>query len=645
MRTPAPAYRLLLLTVLLNACSGVSQNPRGAASTDTLPGVSSWTALGTRSTASAANPVMAASPGAKWTDYTPVVIYPKAVTTTNQFITMDDGVRLAANITQPADAAGKVVTGPLPVILSQTTYNKDSGGSIQLFDAVVPEFPQQGYVHVVVDVRGTGRSEGQWEAFSAREQQDYGAVVDWVTQQPWSDGRIGLHGISAWAITAMHTAAQQHAQIKSVFAIVPMADAYRDVVAVGGQGSFMFLAGWLTAVTGLSIFDTTFYESPDEAASAASAHTTSAAANFQYPVLAKGIIGDETIINDGEFWSVRSPVEKADRINVPVFIVGGLHDVFQRGEPRLYEVLKRNATAKLLLGPWDHLQASVGQGLPTENIPALNTIALMWFDHYIKGVDNGAQNLPNVTRWVWGDEHYRAVSDWPHPQARAQRMYFGGDGGLSAQPPASGAAPKVVAQEPLNGICSQSGSQMTLGILGMTMLPCYSDDRVVNALEIVYETAPLTEALLMDGPIEADLWISTTADDTGVVVRVSDVAPDGTAFNLSNGMVQASLRAVDASKSRYLDGQMIQPWHPFTVASKQPVGSDPIAVAVEIWPTSALILPGHKLRVAVGPSNYPASLPPLPTLATSAGGVLSVYNDAEHPSSVLLPLVPTASLK
>jgi putative CocE/NonD family hydrolase len=387
------------------------------------------------------------------------------------------------------------------------------------------------------------------------------------------------------------------------------------------------------------------YESPEQYLATAGQHVVNALTEFQHPTLFNGLLGDPEVVHDGDFWKTRSPAEHAHRIQVPVFLVSGLRDIYQRGKPVLYEALKNHVPTKLMMGPWSHFEAGVGQGLPRDGVPTLDYVALQWFDHYLKGEDNGAERLPNVTQWVWGEERFVPVQDWPNPQARAQRLFLAGDGGLTVQAPQGNAGPRMILQQPLNGLCSQSASQVSLGLLGLTQLPCFSDDRLVNTLELVYETEPLTEPLYLDGPIQADLWVSSTAQDAGLAVRVSDVAPDGSAFNLGNGMLQLSHRALDPAKSRYLDGQMIQPWHPFTSEAKQAPGSGEIvAAAVEVWPVSALLKPGHRLRVAVGPSNFPYGLPPLPDLLISALGVLSVYNDAEHPSSVVLPVVPASNL-
>jgi putative CocE/NonD family hydrolase len=604
-----------------------------------------WTRLGTRALPAKANAVVPATGG--WVSYNTPALYPSSTVQVNQFIPMDDGVQLAANVGRPLTASGAIVTQPLPTIVTLTTYDKDVGNYQPILGGTNKNFVQHGYVHVTVDVRGTGRSGGSWEAFGAREQQDYGIVLDWVLSQPWCNGVIGMYGASALGITSMLTAAQKHPGVKAVFPIVPMGDAYRDVVAVGGEGSFGFLAGWLTFVSVLAVLDPSFYQDPQQFFPVALQHAIDAGANFQIPTLARGMIGDPAIIDDCDFWALRSPVERMKDIDVPVFIVGGLHDVFQRGEPLDYEQLKNHTMTKLLMGPWDHFNAALGTGLPTGGVPALDTIALQWFDHYLKGAANGAENLPAVTQWVWGADRFVTTGDWPRPQAKAQRMYLHTAGLLattakldSIKPTLAG-GPRTTLMEPFNGLCSQSATQATLGILGLTQLPCYTNDGVANAAELVWQTAPLTQDLYIDGPIEADLFVSTSAMDAGLVVRVSDVDEGNHAFNLSNGMLLLSQRALDDTKSRKLDGQRIQPWHPFTSTTKQAPGAGKVVSAsVEVWPTSALIRTGHRLRVSVGPSNFPAGMPAVPDLLAQLAGTLNVYGDAQHPSSMVIPVVP-----
>ena len=137
----------------------------------------------------------------------------------------------------------------LPVILTQTGYNK----GLPVIPAFNDYLVRHGYVHVSVDVRGTGMSEGQWEGFSDTEQADYAEVMEWVATQPWSNGTVGTWGASFMGIAQLFTAARQHPAHEAIFAIVPMADSYRDIVFTGGQTNIGFIPLWMGLVTALGV--------------------------------------------------------------------------------------------------------------------------------------------------------------------------------------------------------------------------------------------------------------------------------------------------------------------------------------------------------------------------------------------------------
>ena len=577
----------------------------------------------------------------KWFTYERAEEFPATVTIGALKIPMRDGVNLSASVLLPADAAGTRAPGRFPVILTQTGYNK----SLAAIAASNEFLVKHGYAHVSVDVRGTGLSEGDWEAFGEAEQADYAEVMQWAATQEWSNGTVGTWGASFMAITQLFTAAHQHPAHKAVFAIVPDADAYRDIVFAGGQTNIGFIPLWMGLVTALGVIPS----EPDPAApQVIASHIASALTNFQAPIIAASAVGTDGQNYDGPFWRLRSPIEVADRIRIPTFIVGGLNDIFQRGEPLLYEALKDQTTSKLLIGPWQHLGGSSGAGLPLNNVPDLNHVALMWFDQYLRGMAAGAARVPAVTQYYYGEERYATAADWPHPQAAPHRWYLHADKSLSLAPPAAAEAASVALQQPVNGICSTSTSQWTAGLLGLMPVPtppCFTDNSYNEHLEIAFTTPPLDQDYAVNGPIQADLHISTTAMDAGVLVRVTDVAPGGASREITNGILTASLRQVDESRSRFLGGQMIQPWHPFTEASREPFASGEIVkLSVEVFPSSFVIKQGHQLRVTVGASDFPHGLPPLTDLVDQLAGVLSIHSDAAHPSSVVLPAVPLSAL-
>ncbi|PTU31303.1 CocE/NonD family hydrolase [Stenotrophobium rhamnosiphilum] len=630
----------IVAAIVFSAGCSRSSSPDGSSSEGS--GSNGWTTNGTRGTLAKKNvPIKATS---DWVDYNPEATYPKSVTSTDT-ITMADGTKLAATIVLPADASGKAVDHPVPTVLTITGYNKAAGTYVPAIGGANTYLVSHGYAHVIVDERGTGASDGQWEAFGATEQGDYKPTIRWVATQPFCNGNIGLYGASLLAITAVLSAAQQDPAVKAMFPIVPMGDAYRDIVFNGGQVNVGFIPLWLGLVTALGVLDPNIVLDPATGLQQELDRVLSAVTNFQVPTILNAVVGDPDTAFDGDFWASRSPIEQAGKIQIPTFIVGGLQDIFQRGEPMLYEALKNHTPTKLLIGPWTHVDAAMGANLPLDGVPVLDHITLQWFDQYVKGMNVGANKLPNVTQYVYGEGHYVTASDWPHPQAKAQRLFLRGDKSLSLTAPTADEATNFALQQPVSGICSASTSQWTAGLLGLLPLSCFKDNTLAEALDVHYETPAMTEDYYFNGPIAADIWIATTGTDAGLSVRVDDVF-GSTVTPISNGLLTASMRAVDETRSRKLDGQRIQPWHPFTQEAVLPVTSGtPVLMPVEIFPTSAMIKAGHKLRISVGASDFPHGLPPLPNLVNGLIGGLTIYSDAAHPSSVVLPVVPVTALK
>src|SRR4051794_20467765 len=578
-----------------------------------------------------------ADDGGAWAPYTRPAQYTQ-VTDRDVPITMRDGTVLRANVTRP-DAPG-----PFPVLVTQTPYGKD-GAVILALGGQTDALVQRGYVQVTVDVRGTGASAGSWDSFGPAEQRDGYDIVEWAARQPWSDGGVGLDGPSYMGLTQLYTAALRPPHLKAIFPVVPMADGYRDIVFSGGDVNVSFIPLWLGLVTGGGLAPSSSALSGDPADLVSSLTTLSqhvgGALSFTLPTLIGATTGG-SIAYDGPFWKTRSPIEVLDQIRVPGFVVGGLPALFRRGEPLVYERLKSRVPARLLMGPWTHVNGSQGAGLPADGVPSLTDLQLRWFDRYLKGIDTHIAAIPKVTQYTYGDDRYETQPDWPDPRLDPQRWYLRGGGRVAPEaPPAAGEAPQTFVQQPLAGICTMSTGQWTAG-LG-EQLPCFTDDRP-NALSggASYTSAPLTSDLRVSGPIGARLWVTTTASDAAVTVRVDDVAPDGTSTGMTTGWQTAAFRAVDAARTRTVRGHVLQPWHPFTQASVLPVTAGrPTALDVEIFPTNWVLKAGHQLKIVVDPADFPHALPPAPALAARLGGQVSVLTDAAHPSAVELPVVGT----
>ncbi|MBP7132505.1 MAG: CocE/NonD family hydrolase [Aquabacterium sp.] len=645
------------------------------------------TTLGTRGSLSQANAPTTSNAQASWSTYDRSADYPRSITLPLQYITTSTGDKLSVRVSVPANFWGQQVSGKFPVILTQTAYRNGLGqllGSIATGDTTLiiggkdDYMIRRGYITVAVDAWGTGMSTGETQLIGEAEQQAYGEAVKWVTQQPWFNGNLGLAGTSYLGITSMLTAKQQHPSVKAVFAAVPMGDAFRGVVGVGGMMNAQFLSIWLPLTHGLSVgalntLDQMLNPKLASTIKLANQQHIDAIDSWYLPTVQNGLNGQTGIAtDDGSFWSVRSPIEGANQIKVPTFLVGGTNDIFQRDVPLMYEQVKRNANTKLLVLPGSHVGSILKLISGSDGIPKGRHLLLQWFDQYLKGKSTGAANMPNVTQYVQGygtdsTQRYARTTDWPHPQMSAQRMYLREGKSLSAQAPTSTevaasvsepVAPVVTVERSGDSVksdvtlndgskCSSSYDQWTLGIGGILGGSCYKDATKVETAQkaAIYETPVLTTDLYLNGPIQADVWMTTTRTDAALAVRVDSVSPDGVATPITTGLMSARYRAVDTSRSRYVNGIMIQPWHAYTAASAQNVvPGKPMLVPVEIFPNAALIRAGHKLRVAISASNQAQGVWPLPNQANANGGTTVILNSAEHPSSVVLPVVPASSL-
>jgi putative CocE/NonD family hydrolase len=553
-------------------------------------------------------------------------------------IKMSDGTTLYADVIRPAGKDGKPAPGRFPVILTQTPYNKNSGTLAFRSDYLVT----RGYVQVIADVRGTGSSEGKWDSFGKREQKDGYELAQWATsrKRPWSNGKLGLYGTSYAAINQLFTAAQHPRGLKALFPIVPMSDAYRDVSGSGGQVNTSFIPLWLGLVSSLGTLPPTYSPSnPAEWAKVATDHVQGAL-NFQTQAVTSAMTGDKEAY-DGPFYRTRSPIEVIDKVTAPTFVTGGWFDLFQRGEPLLFQHLQQDGVpTKLLMGPWYHITA--GQGLPADGVPSLDALSLRWFDHYLrKAPDAALDHSPDVVYYENGEGHYHTAPSWPPPSTHYRQEFLSGPsmpgspGTLESSAPSSQGA-DVLPWQPASGACSRTAVQWSAGAGAGS--PCETDNEMNDATGLTYDMK-VPEDLHLQGPLSARLFVGTNGHDSQLTVRVEDVDPNGRATQLSAGWNVLSLRALDRSKSEKVGGLIVRPYHPFTKASVLPVKDGKVyEVYVEVFPTAGDILKGHSLRLSIQPSDAPHLTPPVPQAETEAGGVLSLYHSAKYPSELILPV-------
>jgi putative CocE/NonD family hydrolase len=585
-------------------------------------------------------------------------------------IAMSDGVLLDSDEYIPTTGC------PCPTILVQTPYRK-SGTAVAEGN---PIFPSNGYAMVVVDVRGTGSSEGMWDSFGPREQEDGVALVQFAASQPFSNGVVGLAGVSYAAINQLLTVEQPGtAAVKAIFPIVPMSDAYRDVTWAGGNQDAGFIPLWLGLVNGLAAIPADdALSQPKVALNAESQHALDVGEFGGLVLLDAALGGYEAMLPtalqtfpdqayDGPFYQVRSTIRNLARVKVPTFIVGGTYDIFQRGEPILFRGLPLSgARKKLLIGPWYHTTA--GNGLTADDgsnpvfdtsgtlLPSLNDLQLAWFDRWLKGIQNGIEAFPTVETYYLGAEKWVPDKQYPASRTTYQRWYLSAAPGVGASLFAGSLAPAADAVEtavavpwiPVDGTCTRSTTQWTAGLVSAST--CENDDRPSELLSATFTTPPFTLPYAISGPIDATIWLSSTATDAQVIATITDVDPTGASSQITSGTLVASLREVTAAAcgsivadcSVYGGGQLVEPWHPYTRTSQTPLTPGvPTRLEIEIFPTTAVIEPGHALRLTISTGDFPHETSTLSTTATSAG-IDTIYIGRDHPSSIYLGAVSPA---
>ncbi|WP_205472713.1 CocE/NonD family hydrolase [Nocardioides sp. SYSU D00038] len=607
------------------------------------------TASATAPTAATAGPSRAAAPAAPARTWRPrPATYAGVATQSDLAIPTSDGKLLRADLRLPAGADGKPVPGRHPVIITITAYNKSLlGRAGGLGGADSAYLVRRGYAHLTVDARGTGSSEGTWDVLGPREAKDAKEVVEWASSsaRPWSNGRVGMNGPSYMGISQVLAAGQHPRGLRAIFPQVPGADVYRDVVASGGQLDVGFMPLWLGLVTGAGLIPPAVTASnPASGLGALLAHLVSAG-TVTAALLVDAVLGGKTAY-DGPFYAERTPMRFARRITVPTFLVSGEYDLFQRGTPLIFENLRnRKVPVKLVVGPWDHLQASGGAEFGRAGLGSLSEVQLRWFDRYVRGVKDPTlhRDIKPLTYHEIGTGRWRTSHRWIGKQrARSFRLSgrstTGGAKGLLTEGRTSAGTAKVL-PIPVQGLCTRSTNQWTAGLPNAVLpqLPCFKDNAVNDRLGVVFQTEPLRKPLRFQGPINARLYTSSAGGDGMLSVSVSDVAPDGTVDRITGGWQVLSHRALDKRRTRYLDGKVLQPFHPFTRAAQKKLRRGEIApVDVEIFPTAAKIKRGHRLRVSIQAFDVPHLLPNL-ALAAGMLSVLTVHTGPKHPSELTVP--------
>lgn len=468
--------------------------------------------------------------------------------------TGDGDVTLSGDLYRPHHS------DPVPALLMVLPYRKDGAAGIAA-QASFRWYAQRGYACMLVDFRGTGSSDGVMRPpFDPGEADDAVAAIEWLAAQPWCTGSVGMWGASYGGIMSMRTAARRPPALKAIIPIVGMIDMEHDFAHPGGvRGGFASLLSWGVGNLAAQLLPP-LHAHHSEAEQSRWRKRLHEAEPYMLDLFRHGP-GDPV-------W--RERVVDPSTITVPSLCVAGWRDLFCDSSIRAYEEIP--APKKLIAGPWMHTQP---QDSPFDALDFL-PIALRWWDHWLRGIDNGVMDEPAVRLFTQGSQPaWRAYKSWPPAKAELS-LATGADTTLSAGP-GDDRPEGVIARylpDPTTGPLSGLWSNATAGF-GLPLDEHEDDSRAVSAT-----SEPVTDDITISGRPEVTVRLATGSGNgvpERIVARLTDVDPQGRSTLIASGLVRV------------------------------PAPTDEVRVA--LWPTSYRVAAGHRLRVVLGDSDFPRLWP------------------------------------
>ena len=511
-------------------------------------------------------------------------------------IPMPDGIQLAADLYMPADIpAGE----HLPVLLEYTPYRKnDSRGSKY---RMYTYFVKRGYVVARVDIRGTGNSQGRTipYEYSEIELSDGDAVIAWLAKQDWSNGNVGMFGISWGGFNSIQMAVRKPPALKAFMALMATEDLYQEDVHY--MDGIIHIDSWMmshdlsNAMPGAPEFrlDEDWLRNRFE--------------------VEPSIFTYMREQRDGSFWDRASARDKYEQIQIPGYYIGGWYDGYRDSPPRMLEHVK--APVKAMIGPWDHYYPH--NAWPAPQVEWRHE-AVRWFDQWLKGIDTGILDEPRFAVYVrdWHppgpgvDEipgHWRWEEGWPIERSVTKTFYAGQDHGLSSSPSAQ--ATHSLKYKPSVGLAG-GGPVMWWGNIP-------PDQQSMDDYSLIYDSQPLGSPLEILGMPRAILKVSADVSRANWVVRICDVAPDGSVTQVGGAAFNGTHRKSAREPEDLIPGKVF-----------------PLEIKMHF--TSWVFPKGHRIRFAINNAQWPM-LWPTPyqmTTTLAIGGV--------EGARIELPVVPPA---
>ncbi len=576
----------------------------------------------------------------------------------NVMVPMRDGVRLATDIYRPS------APGRYPVVFVRTPY----GTELPKIGAQAKYYVAQGYAFAIQDCRGKYESEGDW--FGKRDEAKDGSdSITWLGTQPWSTGKVGMTGGSYRGMVQYLVADQENRYLKALVPLVAPTTLGRDLgdfdhlAVYSGRDSLANII-WLIRTDGR-------IDQNDENFSLTFERAWDHLPRSEYPqVFGRKMEWIDFLLNQRYgFWEEyylraaqgewRKPIQmdawwkgyeaRYRKVNVPMLHVSGWYDCCGEQPIKMFQMVRKYATdpvvknnQRLMMGPWHHQVGSRKTGDIDFGPSAAmdrDELSARWFDHWLKGRDNGMDKQPAVRVFVMGENRWRDADDWPIPGTRFTKFYLHSKGEARVAQGGGGLSDVAPGKEPVDRYTYDPANPRS--IPGSTM-EGPADMAAVQRRDdvLVYGTNVLKTAVETTGPLSAVLYVSTSAPSTDFFVRLLDVHPDGKIF---------------PAFITWSSGPFRTHWSKDVETAAD--GTRIVKAEIMLPPTSILFKPGHRIQVEISSSQEidgsalgiakkfgfrGLNVEPGTEATATKWNVArqTIYHDQAHPSHMLLPVIP-----
>jgi uncharacterized protein len=539
-------------------------------------------------------------------------------------VPMRDGITLLADVHRPLQP------GRYPVLVAASPYPRqiqDLGAPAGFIEAGASDyFVPRGYVHVIANNRGTGGSGGTFGFFDGQERRDMYDLVEWAAVQPWSDGSVGMIGISYFAGTQMEAAVERPPHLKAIMPVAGTFDLYQSATHNGLMNSsfitpFLAMIGLTSGQTN-KLWRSKLIDAARSVLLTPAIHKKFEAFNGEAAIAGLKLllklphnphpwddlwraIAAEHPLRDA-WWEERNLLPLLNGVEVPVYLGCDWQNV-PLHLPHTFTTFEKLTNSK-------HVQVAMlgehGLAWPWES---LHIEALAWFDHWLKGHDTGILDGPRFRYVLPKAEGWRTSEVWP-PKEAIHRSYA------------------LTANGALGEIESEAGSRTYMNLGGGLNRPRASETDPPSF--VAWDSAPLAEDLDIAGPIEVQLDAVCTAPDTAFIIILQDVDAEGKVAGVTGGYLRAGLREVDEAASK--TGAPVLPCRTFQAV---PIG-EPVRYRIPLVPNARRFKAGHRIRLYLTTDDQSEDKPALLMFRHASIGASSL-NTVLSSSRLLLPVLPS----